>query len=168
MLDFSKWVDMWDTYDARGISGGAVPGSAASICWNIGFWMTLFGLLPLILIIVLLIGDVPVAKGISIFTVVLTMGVVLVFASLALPSHMPRSSRPPSLSEQIMTTWNLDDLGECRSGGQKLPESRLEDGDWKCVAYTDSQRTELTVHIKGNKVGLYKADGKALAANGKD
>lgn len=37
MLDFSKWVDMWDAYYARGISGGAVPGSAASICWNIGF-----------------------------------------------------------------------------------------------------------------------------------
>lgn len=49
-----------------------------------------------------------------------------------------------------------------------MPESRLEDGDWKCVAYTDVQRTELTVHIKGNKVGLYKADGKALVANGKD
>ena len=49
-----------------------------------------------------------------------------------------------------------------------MPESRLEDGDWKCVAYTDVQRTELTVHIKENKVGLYKADGKALVANGKD
>ena len=67
-----------------------------------------------------------------------------------------------------MTTWNLNDLGECRSGGQKMPESRLEDGDWKCVAYTDGQRTELTVHIKGDKVGLYKADGKALLAKGKD
>lgn len=27
-----------------------------------------------------------------------------------------------------------------------MPESRLKDGDWKCVAYTDIQRTELTVH----------------------
>lgn len=98
----------------------------------------------------------------------LLMGLVLAFVSLALPSHTPRSSRPPSLSAQIMTIWNLDDLGECRGGGQKMPESRLEDGDWKCVAYTDVQRTELTVHIKGNKVGLYKADGKALVANGKD
>lgn len=44
----------------------------------------------------------------------------------------------------------------------------LKDGDWKCVAYTDIQRTELTVHIKGNKVGLYDTNGKALAANGKD
>ena len=87
MLDFSKWVDMWDAYYARGISGGAVPGSAASICWNIGFWMILFGLLPLtILIIVFPVVYVPAAKGISIFsTAVLLMGVVLAFASLALP-----------------------------------------------------------------------------------
>lgn len=171
MLDFSKWVDMWDAYYARGISGGAVPGSAASICWNIGFWMILFGLLPLIiLIIVFPVAYAPAAKGISIFsTVVLTMGLVLAFTSLALPSHTPRSSRPTSLSEQIIKTWNLDDLGECRNGSQKLPKSRLKDGDWKCITYTDSQRTELTVHIKGNKVGLYKADGKALlAANRKD
>lgn len=170
MLDFSKWVDMWDAYDARGISGGAVSGSAASICWNIGFWLILFGFLPLtILVIVFPVAYVPAAKGISIpSTVVLAMGVVLAFTSLSLSSHTPRSSRPPSLSEQIMKTWNLDDLGECRSGGQKMPESRLKDGDWKCVAYTDIQRTELTVHIRGNKVGLYKADGKALLANGKD
>lgn len=170
MLDFSKWVAMWDAYDAQGFSSGAVPGSAASICWNIGFWLILFGLLPLIiLIIVFPVVYVPAAKGIGIFsTVALLMGAVLAFTSLALPSHTPRSSRPPSLSAQIMTTWNLDDLGECRNGGQKLPESRLEDGDWKCVAYTDNQRTELTVHIKGNKVGLYKTDGKALLVNGKD
>lgn len=169
MIDFSKWVAMWDAYDAQGISGGAVPGSAASICWNIGFWLILFSFLPLILIIVFLIGDVPAAKGISIFfTAVLIMGLVLAFTSLALPSHTPRSSQPPSLSAQIIKTWNLEDLGECRSGGQKMPKSHLEDGDWKCVTYTDSERTELTVHIKKNKVGLYKADGKALAANGKD
>lgn len=36
------------------------------------------------------------------------------------------------------------------------------------VAYTDIQRTELTVHIKGDKVGLYDTNGKALLANGKD
>lgn len=166
MLDFSKWVTMWDAYN----SGGAVPGSAASICWNIGLGLILFGLLSLtILTIVFSVEDVLATKGISIFhTVVLAMGVVLAFTSLALPSHTPQPSRPPSLSAQIIKTWNLDDLGECRNGGQKLPKSRLEDGDWKCVAYTDSQRTELTVHIKGNKVGLYKADGKALLAKGKD
>ena len=168
MLDFSKWVDMWDAYYARGISGGAVPGSAASICWNIGFWMILFGLLPLIiLIIVFPVAYVPAAKGISIFsTVVRTMGLVLAFTSLALPSHTPRSSRPTSLSEQIIKTWNLEDLGECRNGSQKLPKSRLKDGDWKCITYTDSQRTELTVHIKGDRLGLYATNGKAKFKNG--
>lgn len=40
--------------------------------------------------------------------------------------------------------------------------------DWKCVAYTDIQRTELTVHIKGDRLGLYDTNGKALLANGKD
>lgn len=49
-----------------------------------------------------------------------------------------------------------------------MPESRLKDGDWKCVAYTDIQRTELTVHIKGDKLGLYDTDGKALKPVGKD
>lgn len=159
MLDFSTWVAMWDAYN----SGGAVPGSAASICWNIGLGLILFGLL---LLIILLVAYDPAAKGISIFsTVVPILGLALAFASLALPSHTPQ---PPSLSAQIMTTWNLEDLGECRNGSRELPESRLEDGDWKCVAYTDSQRTELTVHIQGNKVGLYKADGKTLLAKGKD
>ena len=171
MLDFSKWVAMWDTYYAayyaQGISGGAVPDSAASICWYISLGLILLGLVPLImLVIVYPVAYVPVVRGISIFsTVVLLMGAVLAFTSLVLPSHTPR---PSSLSAQIMTTWNLDDLGECENGGQKLPESRLEDGDWKCVTYTDSQRTELTVHIKGDKVGLYKADSKALLAKGKD
>ena len=49
-----------------------------------------------------------------------------------------------------------------------VPNMPLADGDWKCVAYTDSQRTELTVHINGNRVGLYKADGTVLKPVGKD
>lgn len=170
MKDFSKWAAMWDAYDAHAISDGAVPGSAASICWNIGFLLLLLGLLLLIIrTFALPAAGVPDAKGIGIFsTVVSIMGVALAFTSLALPSHTPQPSRPPSLSAQIMTTWNLEDLGECGSGGQKLPESRLKDGDWKCVAYTDGQRTELTVHINGNRVGLYKADGTVLKPVGKD
>ena len=62
-----------------------------------------------------------------------------------------------------------------RHRGSRLPaventtrNHTLKDGDWKCVAYTDIQRTELTVHIKGDKVGLYDTNGKALLANGKD
>lgn len=65
-------------------------------------------------------------------------------------------------------------MGDCKNTSHgltdspSLPKSSLDDGDWKCVAYTDSQRTELTVHIKGNKVGLYKADGTVLKPVGKD
>lgn len=169
MRDFSKWEAMWDAYYAQGFSGGAVPGSAASICWNIGLLLTILAGI----IIIVCMGSVidPTTEGTSAVILpgaVFLIGMVLTFASFALPSHTPQPLRSPSLSAQITTTWNLDDLGECRNGGQKLPESRLEDGDWKCVAYTDIQRTELTVHIKGDKVGLYKADGKALAAKGKD
>lgn len=65
-------------------------------------------------------------------------------------------------------------MGDCKNTSHglidspSLPKSSLDDGDWKCVAYTDSQRTELTVHIKGDRVGLYKADGTVLKPVGKD
>lgn len=65
MRDFSKWVSMWDDYDVHGISGGAVPGSAASVCWYIGFYLILFGFLLLtILVIVFPAVGVPDTKGI--------------------------------------------------------------------------------------------------------
>lgn len=92
-----------------------------------------------------------------------------------MPSHNDAHvSEPPALSTQIERTWGLDEMGDCKNTSHgltdspSLPKSSLDDGDWKCVAYTDSQRTELTVHIKGNKVGLYDTNGKALLANGKD
>lgn len=92
-----------------------------------------------------------------------------------MPSHNDAHvSEPPALSTQIERTWGLDEMGDCKNTSHgltdspSLPKSSLDDGDWKCVAYTDSQRTELTVHIKGTKLGLYKADGKALKPVGKD
>ena len=88
------------------------------------------------------------------------IGGVLALASPFLPSHNDaRISEPPTLTEQIERTWNLDELDGCRNMGHgltdnpSLPKSGLEDGDWKCVAYTDNQRAEVTVHIKGDKVG---------------
>lgn len=103
------------------------------------------------------------------------IGGVLALASFVMPSHNDAHvSEPPALSTQIERAWGLDEMGDCKNTSHgltdspSLPKSSLDDGDWKCVAYTDSQRTELTVHIKGNKVGLYKADGKALKPVGKD
>lgn len=103
------------------------------------------------------------------------IGGVLALASFVMPSHNDAHvSEPPALSTQIERTWGLDEIGDCKNTSHgltdspSLPKSSLDDGDWECVAYTDGQRTELTVHIKGDKVGLYRADGKALLAKGKD
>lgn len=99
----------------------------------------------------------------------------LLLASPFLPSHNDAHvSEPPALSTQIERTWGLDEMGDCKNTSHgltdspSLPKSSLDDGDWKCVAYTDNQRTEVTVHVNGNRVGLYKADGKALKPVGKD
>lgn len=93
----------------------------------------------------------------------------------ALPSHNDAHvSEPPALSTQIERTWGLDEMGDCKNTSHgltdspSLPKSSLDDGDWKCVAYTDNQRTEVTVHIKGDKVGLYDTDGKALKQTGRE
>ena len=147
---------MWDAYNRM---GEAVSGSPASICQGIGVTlMMVFDFVGLIAVAVIGGG-----------------GGELALASPFLPSHNDaRISEPPTLTEQIERTWNLDELDGCRNMGHgltdnpSLPKSGLEDGDWKCVAYTDNQRAEVTVHIKGDKVGLYKADGKALLAKGKD
>lgn len=100
---------------------------------------------------------------------------MLALASFVMPSHNDAHvSEPPTLTEQIERTWGLDEMGDCKNTSHglidspSLPKSSLDDGDWKCVAYTDSQRTELTVHINGNRVGLYKADGTVLKPVGKN
>lgn len=175
MLDFSKWAAMWDAYNRM---GEAVSGSPASICQGIGLTlMMVFGFVGLIAVAVIGGGggDPEESPFFCLTMTIAVIGGVLALTSFVMPSHNDaRISEPPTLTEQIERTWNLDELDGCRNMGHgltdnpSLPKSGLEDGDWKCVAYTDSQRTELTVHVKGDKVGLYKADGKALAANGKD
>lgn len=164
MKDFTKWEAMWDAYNRM---GDPTPGTPAAMCFNIGLIMVIGGI----------IGAFLVSESDKLVAMLLAslLCIALLLASLFLPSHNDAHvSEPPTLTEQIERTWNLDELDDCENMGHgltdslKLPKSSLEDGDWKCVIYTDSQRTELTVHIKGDKVGLYKADGKALAANRKD
>lgn len=175
MKDFTKWAAMWDAYNRM---GEAVSGSPASICQGIGVTlMMVFDFVGLIAVAVIGGGggDPEKSPFFRLTTAIAVIGGVLALASPFLPSHNDaRISEPPTLTEQIERTWNLDELDGCRNMGHgltdnpSLPKSGLEDGDWKCVAYTDSQRTELTVHINGNRVGLYKADGTVLKPVGKD
>lgn len=52
--------------------------------------------------------------------------------------------------------------------GEDLPDSRLKDGNWDCVASTDEHTQHVLVHIKGDKVGLYDAPGKGVEAGRKE
>lgn len=175
MKDFSKWEAMWNAYNRM---GEAVSGSPASICQGIGVTlMMVFGFVGLIAVAVIgeMGGDPEKSPFFRLTTAIAVIGGALALASFVMPSHNDAHvSEPPALSTQIERTWNLDELGDCRNTSHgltdspSLPKSSLDDGDWKCVAYTDSQRTELTVHIKGDRVGLYKADGTALQPVKKD
>lgn len=172
MKDFTKWAAMWDAY-AESNPGDPTPGTPAAICSNIGLIMAIGGLIGAFIRLASE-SDKLVTTSVA-SSLAALLGVALLLASSFLPSHNDvHISEPPTLSEQIEGAWNLNELDDCENMGHglmdnpKLPKSSLEDGDWKCVAYADNQRTEVTVHIKGDKVGLYKADGKALLAKGKD
>lgn len=172
MKDFTKWAAMWDAY-AESNPGDPTPGTPAAMCFNIGLIMAIGGIIGAIICLGSESDKLVTTSAVSFLAGLL--GVALLLVSLFLPSHNDvHISEPPTLSEQIERTWGLDEMGDCKNTSHgltdspSLPKSSLDDGDWKCVAYTDSQRTELTVHINGNRVGLYKADGKALAANGKE
>ena len=172
MKDFTKWAAMWDAY-AESNPGDPTPGTPAAMCFNIGLIMAIGGIIGAFICLPSE-SDKLVMTSAAVFLAGL-LGVPLLLASPFLPSHNDAHvSEPPTLTKSIERTWNLDELDDCENMGHglmdspKLPKSSLEDGDWKCAAYTDIQRTELTVHIKGNKVGLYKADGKALKPVGKD
>ena len=163
---------MWDAY-AESNPGDPTPGTPAAMCFNIGLIMVIGGIIGAIICLGSKSDKLVTTSAVSFLAGLL--GVALLFVSLFLPSHNDAHvSEPPALSTQIERTWGLDEMGDCKNTSHgltdspSLPKSSLDDGDWKCVAYTDSQRTELTVHIKGNKVGLYKADGKALKPVGKD
>lgn len=166
MKDFTKWAAMWDAYNP----GDPTPGTPAAMCFNIGSIMVIGGIIGAF--IRLLVSE---SDKLVVMLLACLPGIALLLASLFLPSHNDAHiSEPPTLTEQIERTWNLDELDDCENMGHgltdspKLPKSSLEDGDWKCVIYTDSQRTELTIHINGNRVGLYKADGTVLKPVGKD
>lgn len=163
---------MWNAY-AESNLGDPTPGTPAAMCFNIGLIMAIGGIIGAFIRLASESDKLITTSAASFLAGLL--GVALLLASLFLPSHNDTQvSEPPALSMQIERTWGLDEMGDCKNTSHgltdspSLPKSSLDDGDWKCVAYTDNRRTELTVHIKGNKVGLYKADGKALKPVGKD
>lgn len=149
------------------------PGTPAAMCFNIGLTMAIVGIIGAFIRLASESNKLVTMSAVVFLAGLL--GVALQLASLFLPSHNDAHvSEPPALSTQIERTWGLDEMGDCKNTSHgltdspSLPKSSLDDGDWKCVAYTDSQRTELTVHINGNRVGLYKADGTVLKPVGKD
>lgn len=172
MKDFTKWAAMWDAY-AESNPGDPTPGTPAAICSNIGLIMAIGGIIGAFIRLASE-SDKLVTTSAAVSLAGL-LGVALLLASSFLPSHNDAHvSEPPALSTQIERTWGLDEMGDCKNTSHgltdspSLPKSSLDDGDWKCVAYTDNQRTEVTVHIKDDKVGLYDTDGKALKQTGRE
>lgn len=177
MKDFTKWVEAWNTYSP---SHKITPGSSAYICNEIGMTLAMVSAVLALAVTVYAYAtgeDIEHGKTSHIIMCMFSLaivGVILMFVSEQLPSHSTSSTKPPTLSQQIERTWNLDALDDCKRTGSEmifpvdLPDSRLKDGNWDCVASTDEHTQHVLVHIKGNKVGLYKADGKALLAKGKD
>lgn len=172
MVDFSKWVEAWNTYSP---SHKITPGSPAYICNGIGMTLAMVAAVLALAVTVYAYAtgeDIEHGKTSHIIMCMFSLaivGVILMFMSEQLPSHSTSSTKPPTLSQQIGRTWNLDALDDCkRTGGENdLPDSRLKDGNWDCVASTDEHTQHVLVHIKGDKVGLYDAQGKALKPVGR-
>lgn len=172
MVDFSKWVEAWNTYSP---SHKITPGSPAYICNEIGMTLAMVAAVLALAVTVYAYAtgeDIEHGKTSHIIMCMFSLaivGVILMFMSEQLPSHSTSDTKPPTLSQQIEGTWNLDALDDCkRTGGENdLPDSRLKDGNWDCIASTDEHTQHVLVHIKGDKVGLYDAQGKALKPVGR-
>ena len=179
MVDFSKWVDAWNTYIPTGSPVGNTP---AAICLIVGGVLSFIGIAGVILTLFsfFICGhDKTKAKTISVVSLVLLGLVVgggcLTTASKTMPSHVTTSSKePPVFTEQVEKTWGLDDLSDCKKDKgialpfTGLPEYQVPSGTWNCVAYKDGHKSSVTLVGKGNKVGLYVTTGKALEPVGKE
>lgn len=181
MVDFSKWEEAWKSYSP---SNNATPGSPAYICNEIGMTLAIVAAVLILAVTVYAYAtgkDIEHGKTSHIIMCMFSLaivGVILVSMSEQLPSHSTSSTKPPTLSQQIERTWNLDTLNGCKridgtdsifgSNGEHLPDSKLKNGNWDCVASTDEHTQRVLVHIKGDKVGLYDANGKMLKTTGRN
>lgn len=178
MKDFTKWVEAWNTYIHPPTK--QVPRTAAELsagehsAWVIIAIMCIFTLASVILHCLeerstLFVVLSSVFTGLGIFIVFLgTMAVLMLTQpTKTVDENVPR---PASFVTQVGREFGVRNLS-CPA--KVMTASELPDmGSYHCV-YTyganDANLRNVTLVVAdGNKVGLYKADGKALAANGKE
>lgn len=178
MKDFTKWVEAWNTYIHPPTK--QVPRTAAELSAGehsarvIIAIMCIFTLAAIILhcleerstLFVVLSG---VFTGLGIFIAFLgTMAVLMLTQpTKTVDENVPR---PASFVTQVEREFGVRNLS-CPD--KVMTASELPDmGSYHCV-YTyganDANLRNVTLVVAdGNKVGLYKADGKALKPVGKD
>lgn len=169
MVDFSKWVEAWNTYSP---SHKITPGSPAYICNGIGMTLAMVAAVLALAVTVYAYAtgeDIEHGKTSHIIMCMFSLaivGVILMFMSEQLPSHSTSSTKPPTLSQQIGRTWNLDALDDCkRTGGENdfpvfgwlndgedLPDSRLKDGQLGLRRLHGRTYTARAGAYKGDKV----------------
>lgn len=178
MKDFTKWVEAWNTYIHPPTK--QVPRTAAELsagghsAWVIIAIMCIFTLAAIILHCLeerstLFVVLSSVFTGLGIFIVFLGTVAVLMLTqpTKTVDENVPR---PASFVTQVGREFGVRNLS-CPA--KVMTASELPDmGSYHCV-YTyganDANLRNVTLVVAdGNKVGLYKADGKALAANGKE
>lgn len=178
MKDFTKWVEAWNTYIHPPTK--QVPRTAAELsagghsAWVIIAIMCIFTLAAIILHCLeerstLFVVLSSVFTGLGIFIVFLGTVAVLMLTqpTKTVDENVPR---PASFVTQVGREFGVRNLS-CPA--KVMTASELPDmGSYQCVvtygANDANLRNVTLVVADGNKVGLYKADGKALAANGKE
>lgn len=178
MKDFTKWVEAWNTYIHPPTK--QVPRTAAELsagghsAWVIIAIMCIFTLAAVILHCLeerstLFVVLSSVFTGLGIFIVFLGTVAVLMLTqpTKTVDENVPR---PASFVTQVGREFGVRNLS-CPA--KVMTASELPDmGSYQCVvtygANDANLRNVTLVVADGNKVGLYKADGKALAANGKE
>lgn len=178
MKDFTKWVEAWNAYIHPPTK--QVPRTAAELsagghsAWVIIAIMRIFTLAAVILHCLeerstLFVVLSSVFTGLGIFIVFLGTVAVLM---LTQPTKTvdENAPRPASFVTQVGREFGVRNLS-CPA--KVMTASELPDmGSYQCVvtygANDANLRNVTLVVADGNKVGLYKADGKALKPVGKD
>ena len=178
MKDFTKWVEAWNTYIHPPTK--QVPRTAAELsagghsAWVIIAIMCIFTLAAIILhcleersTLFAVLSSVFTGFGIFIAFLGTVAVLMLTQPTKTVDENVPR---PASFVTQVGREFGVRNLS-CPA--KVMTASELPDmGSYHCV-YTyganDANLRNVTLVVAdGNKVGLYKADGKALAANGKE